>query len=90
MNATKRTTRDVVVIVAALCFLFAKMNAIRPKKTTAIIVCPLGNAKVDSWMRALSGRGLWIISFSSLIIIPVVIIVDRKIRLSFFLFLAWR
>ena len=46
------------IVVKMICFFesfFEKRYAINPKKTTAIVACPLGNAKVVSGIKEFNG-----------------------------------
>ena len=84
MNAIRATIRVVVIVAVILCFLFTNRNVIRPKKTSAIVVCPDGKEKpavsvLVYWcVSVLVGRGRWIISFRIFIIVAVMIIVEAK------------
>ena len=50
VNAIRITIAVVIRVVVVLYFLLAKMNAIRPKKTSVIVVWPDGKEKlVISW-----------------------------------------
>ena len=86
MKAMVRIIRVVSIVVLILCFLDMNRYAISPKKTTAIVVWPLGKDWVDSWTRAFSGLALWKITFESLIRIAVMIVADARMVAFLFCF----
>ena len=82
--------KAVVIIVAILYFLFIKKYEIKPKKTIAIVACPLGKANPTSFIKPFDGRALWNISFKSFTKTPAIKTVEARKTPSLLFFLIYR
>jgi len=87
VKAIKKIMKMDKLIEAIFRFLdlsFLKIKYIKsPKKTTAFVVCPLGNAKLLLIKRAFEGLALWTSSFNTKTIAAFRIIVIAKNKDSF-------